>query len=32
MIYQTAVAEGWVLLEMRRQQTSLEEVFHKLTT
>jgi len=32
MIYQTAVAEGWVLLEMHRQQTSLEEVFHKLTT
>ncbi len=32
MIYQTAVAEGWVLLEMRRQQTSLEEVFRKLTT
>ena len=31
-IFRTAVSEGWVLLEMSRKATSLEEVFHKLTT
>jgi ABC-2 type transport system ATP-binding protein len=31
-VFQTAIAQGWVLLEMHRQTTSLEEVFHKLTT
>lgn len=30
--FRLAVAEGWVLLEMHRKTTSLEEVFHKLTT
>ena len=30
-IFRQAVAEGWVLLEMSRKATSLEEVFHKLT-
>ncbi|MDE3058328.1 MAG: ATP-binding cassette domain-containing protein [Bacteroidota bacterium] len=30
-IFRQAVAEGWVLLEMHRKVTSLEEVFHKLT-
>jgi ABC-2 type transport system ATP-binding protein len=30
--FKLAVAEGWVLLEMHRKTTSLEEVFHKLTT
>ncbi|MBI4429360.1 MAG: ATP-binding cassette domain-containing protein [Ignavibacteriales bacterium] len=31
-LFRQAVAEGWVLLEMSRKSTSLEEVFHKLTT
>ncbi len=31
-LFRQAVAEGWVLLEMTRKSTSLEEVFHKLTT
>ncbi len=31
-IFRSAVSEGWVLLEMSRKATSLEEVFHKLTT
>ena len=31
-VFSLAVAEGWVLLGMQRQTTSLEEVFHKLTT
>jgi ABC-2 type transport system ATP-binding protein len=31
-IFRQAVSEGWVLLEMQRKVTSLEEVFHKLTT
>lgn len=30
--FRLAVAEGWILLEMNRKTTSLEEVFHKLTT
>jgi ABC-2 type transport system ATP-binding protein len=30
--FRMAVAEGWVLLELSRKATSLEEVFHKLTT
>lgn len=30
-IFRQAVNERWVLLEMTRQTTSLEEVFHKLT-
>ncbi len=30
--FRLAVAEGWVLLELHRKVTSLEEVFHKLTT
>ncbi len=30
--FRMAVAEGWVILEMRRRITTLEEVFHKLTT
>jgi len=30
-LFQQAVAEKWVLLEMSRKATSLEEVFHKLT-
>lgn len=30
--FRLAVNEGWVLLEMQRKATSLEEVFHKLTT
>jgi ABC-2 type transport system ATP-binding protein len=30
--FRVAVNEGWVLLEMQRRTTSLEEVFHKLTT
>jgi ABC-2 type transport system ATP-binding protein len=29
--FRMAVAEGWVVLEMHRKSTSLEEVFHKLT-
>jgi ABC-2 type transport system ATP-binding protein len=31
-IFRRAVSEGWVLIEMSRRATSLEEVFHKLTT
>ena len=31
-IFQQAVHEGWILLEMSRTATSLEEVFHSLTT
>jgi ABC-2 type transport system ATP-binding protein len=30
--FRLAVSEGWVVLELRRNVTSLEEVFHKLTT
>lgn len=30
-LFKQAVAEEWVLLEMSRKGTSLEEVFHKLT-
>ena len=30
--FRLAVTEGWVLLELHRKATSLEEVFHKLTT
>ena len=30
-LYRQAVAEKWILLEMSRKVTSLEEVFHKLT-
>jgi ABC-2 type transport system ATP-binding protein len=29
--FRLAVAEGWILLEIQRKSTSLEEVFHKLT-
>jgi ABC-2 type transport system ATP-binding protein len=31
-VFHLAVSEGWVILEMNRKITSLEEVFHKLTT
>lgn len=31
-LFRLAVAQGWVILEMHRKTTSLEEVFHKLTT
>lgn len=31
-LFRQIVAEGWILLEMSRKATSLEEVFHKLTT
>jgi ABC-2 type transport system ATP-binding protein len=31
-VFGLAVAEGWVILEMHRRVTTLEEVFHKLTT
>jgi ABC-2 type transport system ATP-binding protein len=31
-VFRLAVSEGWVILEMHRKTTSLEEVFHKLTT
>ena len=31
-VFRMAVAEGWTLLEMQRKATTLEEVFHKLTT
>jgi ABC-2 type transport system ATP-binding protein len=31
-LFRLAIAEGWTLLEMHRHATSLEEVFHKLTT
>jgi ABC-2 type transport system ATP-binding protein len=30
--FRLAVAEGWVILELHRKATTLEEVFHKLTT
>jgi len=30
-VFRIAVAEGWILLEMQRKATSLEEVFHRLT-
>jgi ABC-2 type transport system ATP-binding protein len=30
-VFRKAVAEGWVILEMHRKATTLEEVFHKLT-
>jgi len=30
-VFRTTVREGWVLLEMHRRGTSLEDVFHKLT-
>jgi ABC-2 type transport system ATP-binding protein len=30
-LFRQAVSEKWVLLEMSRKATSLEEVFHKLT-
>jgi len=30
--FRLAVSENWVILEMHRATTSLEEVFHKLTT
>jgi ABC-2 type transport system ATP-binding protein len=30
-LFQQAVSEKWVILEMSRKATSLEEVFHKLT-
>jgi ABC-2 type transport system ATP-binding protein len=31
-LFHLAVSEGWVVLEMHRRVTTLEEVFHKLTT
>ncbi len=31
-VFRLAVNDKWVLLEMHREATSLEEVFHKLTT
>lgn len=31
-LFRIAVSEGWVVLEMHRRVTTLEEVFHKLTT
>ena len=30
--FRLAVGEGWVILELHRKTTSLEDVFHKLTT
>jgi ABC-2 type transport system ATP-binding protein len=30
-IFRTAVSAGWVILEMRRERTSLEEIFRNLT-
>jgi ABC-2 type transport system ATP-binding protein len=30
-VFRKAVAEGWVILEMHRKATTLEEVFHRLT-
>ncbi len=30
-VFRQAVAEGWIILEMHRKATTLEEVFHKLT-
>ncbi len=31
-VFRLAVSEGWILLTMQRRVTTLEEVFHKLTT
>jgi ABC-2 type transport system ATP-binding protein len=31
-IFHVAVKNGWILMEMHRKVTTLEEVFHKLTT
>jgi ABC-2 type transport system ATP-binding protein len=31
-LFRLAVSEGWVVLELQRRVTTLEEVFHKLTT
>ena len=31
-LFRTAVSEGWIVLEMHRRVTTLEEVFHQLTT
>ncbi len=31
-LFRLAVVENWVLLELHRRVTSLEEIFHKLTT
>ena len=31
-IFKRAVSEGWIMMEMSRKATSLEEVFRKLTT
>jgi ABC-2 type transport system ATP-binding protein len=31
-VFQLAVSEGWIILEVHRKATTLEEVFHKLTT
>ena len=31
-LFRLAVENGWVLLEMRREQASLEDVFRQLTT
>lgn len=31
-VFRLAVSEGWIILEMQRKTTTLEEVFHKLTT
>lgn len=31
-LFRIAVSEGWIVLEMHRRVTTLEEVFHKLTT
>ncbi len=31
-VFRLAVSEGWILLAMQRRVTTLEEVFHKLTT
>jgi ABC-2 type transport system ATP-binding protein len=31
-LFRRVVSEGWVMMEMSRKATSLEEVFHKLTT
>jgi len=31
-VFRLAVAEGWVMLELHRKTTTLEDIFHKLTT
>lgn len=31
-VYRTCVQKGWVLMELHREQTSLEDVFRQLTT